>query len=81
MLSNMFYLDDNYRAQFYRPPVTPQKTVKDIFDNFSEYQKTVAYEIIGQALEYGDYNREVLVVFNNEEKAIIKYLLDHAMKG
>ena len=76
----MIYLDDSYRSQFYRPPVAPQKTVKDIFDNLSEVQRTVAYEIIGQALEYRDYNRDVLVMFNNEERAVIKLLLDNAMK-
>lgn len=57
------------------------KTVRDIFDNLNEVQKTVAYEIIGQALEFGDYDREALVMFNKEESIVIKYLLDQAMKG
>lgn len=58
-----------------------QKTVRDIFDNLNEVQKEVAYEIIGQALEFGDYDREALVMFNKEESAVIKLLLKQAMKG
>ena len=57
------------------------KTVRDIFDNLNEVQKTVAYEIIGQALEFGDYDREALVMFNKEESIVMNYLLDQAMKG
>lgn len=57
------------------------KTIRDIFDNFSEAQRTIAYEIIGQALEVGDYDREALVMFNNEERIVMDYLLDQAMKG
>ena len=57
------------------------KTIQDIFDNLSEQQKTIAYEIIGQALENGDYDREASVMFNKEEQIVIKYLLDRAMKG
>ena len=56
------------------------RTVADIFDNLSEYQKTVAYEIIGQALEIGDYDREALVMFNKEESLAIRFLLDKAMQ-
>lgn len=58
-----------------------QKTVADVFNNLNETQQTVAYEIIGQALEYGDYDREALVMFNKEELVVIKYLLEQAMKG
>ena len=76
----MVYLDDSFRSRFYLPTVTPQKTVRDIFDNLSEYQRTVAYEMLGQALQYRDYNGEALVVFNNEERAVIKLLLNYAMK-
>ena len=54
------------------------KTVRDIFDNMSEQQKTTAYELIGQALEYGDYMREALVMFNKEESAVVKLLITKA---
>lgn len=57
------------------------KTIRDIFDNLSELQKSVAYEMIGQALDYGDYDREALVMFNKEECAVIQLLLMHAVKG
>lgn len=55
-----------------------QKTIKDIFDNFSEDQKIIAYEIIGQALDSGDYDREALVMFNNEELIVMQFLLNEA---
>lgn len=58
-----------------------QRTVSDVFDNLSEQQKIVAYEIVGQALEHGDYDREALVIFNTEEQTVIKLLIDQAMKG
>lgn len=43
------------------------KTIQDIFDNLNEQQKTIAYEIIGQALEIGDYYRGAFFMFNKEE--------------
>lgn len=61
--------------------MSTSKTAADIFDNLNEVQKTVVYEIVGQALEFGDYDREALVMFNKEELVVIKYILDCAMKG
>lgn len=58
-----------------------EKTVRDIFDNMSEQQKTNAYELIGKALEYGDYMREVLVMFNKEERDVLMLLINLAMDG
>lgn len=55
------------------------KTIRDIFDNMSEYQKELAYEMIGQALEDGVYDREALVMFNKEEQMVMKFLLMNAM--
>lgn len=57
------------------------KTIKDIFDNLNDLQKTIAYEMIGQALECGDYDREAMVMFNKEETVVINFLLYFAMKG
>lgn len=37
-----------------------EKTVGDIFDSMSKKQRTTAYKLIGQALEYGDHMRERL---------------------
>lgn len=55
------------------------KTIRDIFDNMSELQQEIAYEMIGQALEDGIYDREALVMFNKEEQMVIKFLLLNAM--
>lgn len=55
------------------------KTIRDIFDNMSEQQKDIAYEMIGQALEDGVYDREALVMFNKEEQMVMKFLLLNAM--
>lgn len=57
------------------------KTIGDIFDNLNEVQKELAYELIGQALETGDYDREALVMFNKEETRVIEHLIGLAMKG
>lgn len=56
-----------------------QRTIRDIFDNMSELQQEIAYEMIGQALEDGVYDREALVVFNKEEQMVMKFLLLNAM--
>lgn len=55
------------------------KTVADIFNNLSDLQQEIAYEMIGQALEDGVYDREALVMFNKEEQMVIKFLLTKAM--
>lgn len=55
------------------------KTIGDIFDNLNEVQKNIAYEMIGQALEYGVYDREALVMFNKEETVVMNLLLTSAM--
>lgn len=69
---------DAYRS---RIRSNSSKTIQDVFDNFSETQRTIAYRIIGQALEVGDYDREALVMFNNEERIVMDYLLYQAIKG
>lgn len=56
------------------------KTAREIFDNLSDKQKNVAYDLIGNALENGDYDREALCMFNKEEQAVIEFLLKEAMK-
>jgi hypothetical protein len=58
--------------------MNPQKTIRDIFDNFSERQRETAYEMIGQALGKGDYNREALIMFNNDELIVMEFLLTEA---
>lgn len=55
------------------------KTVRDVFDNMNELQKEIAYEMIGQALEGGVYDREALVMFNKEEQMVMMFLLLNAM--
>ena len=55
------------------------KTVRDIFDNMNDQQREIAYEMIGQALDDGVYDREALVMFNKEEQMVIKFLLMNAM--
>lgn len=56
-----------------------QRTIRDIFDGLNETQKMLAYEMIGQALDEGIYDREALVMFNKEEGAMMKLLLTRAM--
>ena len=55
------------------------KTVGDVFVNMNELQQEIAYEMIGQALEDGTYDKEALVMFNKEEQMVIKFLLLNAM--
>ena len=55
------------------------RTIADVFNNMNDLQKEIAYEMIGQALEDGIYDREALVMFNKEEQMVIKFLLMNAM--
>lgn len=55
------------------------RTIADVFNNMNDLQKEIAYEMIGQALEDGVYDREALVMFNKEEQMVIKFLLMNAM--
>ena len=56
------------------------RTIADVFNNMNDLQKEIAYEMIGQALEDGVYDREALVMFNKEEQMVLKFLLLNAMK-
>ena len=58
-----------------------RKTIKRVFKEFTEVQATVAYLLIGQALEEGRYDKEGLVLFDGEERMVIDFLLNEAMEG
>lgn len=58
-----------------------QKTCKEIFDTFSDDQKTIAYHLVGQALETGIVDKEWFVVFNDEQQTLVCLLIDLALKG
>ena len=57
-----------------------RKTIKRVFKEFTEVQATVAYLLIGQALEEGRYDKEGLVLFDGEERMVIDFLLNEAME-
>lgn len=57
-----------------------EKTYREIFDSMTAIQKELAYELIGSALVNGDYNRETLVMFDNEQRNLIELLLKEALK-
>lgn len=38
--------------------MSPQKTIRDIFDTFNEEQRSVVYEIVGQALDESAHDRD-----------------------
>ena len=49
-------------------PETKEKTVKDVFDTFTEEQKTVVYALIGQALEDAKSEKEDEMEDETEDK-------------
>ncbi len=57
-----------------------EKTAQEIFDTMTGVQKNIVYELIGQALENGNYDREALVMFNMEQQMLVELLLREAMK-
>jgi hypothetical protein len=63
-----------------KPPKT-DRTVKEIWETFSVYEKNLTYELVGQVLENGDYNREALVMFDDEKLEVVKTLIDQAFVG
>ena len=56
------------------------RTVSDVFEEFSEAEKNFVYELVGYALEHGTFNREALVMFDDEQLAVVLLLLDQALK-
>jgi dsDNA-binding SOS-regulon protein len=53
-------------------------SIRDIFDSMTGIQENLAYELIGQALENGDYDREALVMFNKQQRMAIELLIKEA---
>lgn len=58
-----------------------QKTIRQIFDTFSDDQKTITYHLVGQALETGIVDRELLVVFDDEQKSVVLMLINLALNN
>ena len=57
------------------------RTVRDVFDEFSDYEKRLVYELVGQALETGSYSSESMIMFDDEKRAVVQAIIDQAMKG
>ena len=61
-----------------------EKTVKDVFDTFTEEQKTVVYALIGQALEDTKSEKEdekdVFDTFTEEQKTVVYALIGQALE-
>lgn len=58
-----------------------EKTVQDVFDEFTPYEKGLTYELVGQAIELGTYARDCMVVFDDEKRKVVQAIIDQAMKG
>lgn len=56
-----------------------ERTVQDVWDDFTDYEKGLAYEFIGQALELGSYARDCMVVYNDEKRKVVLALIKEAM--
>ena len=58
-----------------------ERIASEIFDSFSEDEKQLTYELVGQALQYNSFDREALVMFDDEQRAVVLALIDRAMYG
>lgn len=63
-----------------KPPKT-DRPIKEIWATFSDYEKNLTYELVSQALEDGDYNREALVMFDDEKLELVNAIITLAMVG
>lgn len=58
-----------------------EKTVQDVWDEFTAYEKNLTYELVGHALNDGNYDQEALVMFDDEKRKVVHAIIDQAMKG
>lgn len=56
------------------------KTVKDIWNEFTDDERTLTYELVGQALDNGDYDREAMRMFDDEKRIVVGAIIKEAMK-
>jgi hypothetical protein len=57
-----------------------ETTAKEVWDEFTNYEKYLTYELVGQALQNGYYNREALVMLDDEKRLLVELILREAMK-
>lgn len=56
------------------------KTAKEVRDEFTNYEKYLTYELVGQALQNGHYNREALVMLDGEKRLLVELILREVME-
>lgn len=57
-----------------------ERTVKDIWGEFTGDERTLTYDLVGQALENKDYNREALAMLDGEKRIVVEAIIKEAMK-
>ena len=57
-----------------------ERTVEDIWNEFTDEERRLTYEPAGRALENGDYNREALIMFDDEKRIVVEAIIKEAMK-
>ena len=56
------------------------RTVNDVWNEFTDDERTLTYKIVGQALENRDYDREALIMFDGEKRIVVEAIIKEAMK-
>lgn len=57
-----------------------ERTVYDIWNEFTDNERMLTYELVGQALENRDYDREALIMFDDEKRIVVEAFIKEAMK-
>lgn len=56
------------------------RTVNDVWNEFTDDERTLTYKIVGQALENRDYDREALIMFDGEKRIVVEAIIKEVMK-
>ena len=56
------------------------RTVNDVWNEFTDDERTLTYKIVGQALENKDYDREALIMFDGEKRIVLEAIIKEVMK-
>ena len=56
------------------------RTVEDVWNEFTDDERSLTYKIVGQALENKDYDREALRMFDDEKRIVVEAIIKEVMK-
>lgn len=57
-----------------------ERTVKDIWNEFTDDERALTYKLVGQTLKNKDYDREALRMFDDEKRIVVEAIIKEETK-